>query len=1429
MFRNKFIFDLQRFDNEFVGGGEAAFNLNIEVNPSDENAEDNTEVPNKTVSAYEVNDPLYDEDAAVEGEVYNTTDENGNTPIVEGSDAGNVTIQGLVVRKNSLGVTYFQVVLKGITALEFRGSSDITLSNGLAFQSESGATVNFNLNGGLFTGGSFARGGRFSFGRRSVSDVLYYIEDGISIEPTSSGSFTTNDEGTDLESITLNEAGKVTVNGDYKFEFIDPNGTSATVNIKNATGDIVVQYTSVGDTILDLSGLTSTGNTINVVATGGADLLVPPTAENSIKISGTSYGYDNESGAAQFILNSSGAATGFVFGGNGDVITVPKNASFTYQDEDGNTLTFGISGAAQAYTIIKRADDVYEMQIFGSAVVSDSDTTLTFNTIRTLNTAVSVYFDDAGNILSVDGLDNLGTRDTMAVVSSNVTFVEEGLAIGNPDNPTGYISVGSGDFTYSNEVVTVNSGDTIYSLNGYNLASSGGTVTDINGNTYTGNGYFTYNDDAGITGFVFTNKNDYITVPSGSGINLYYLTQATAVTVPAITETDSITVTLSDVSTAADPRFEISDISAGATIPATAPLAKAIVAEDTDNVITTDINGNVKAIDGINSSITLAAGTYDITINDDYISYTSTKNFTIAEDGKITLKDAASLSKLYINNEDIFSEMSWTLNGTKATYGTSKINLLTVNGIKSTYGLIVNPNDKTVTIDNSALNKSNVTISGGYTLKLASDVPKTSTPTEEGWSLNNNVATYKTEETPAYYKVVNNQIVYTAASGGDTLITVNGVNSIAGLSINPDDKSVTIPKSALNKSNVTISDGYTLALNDDVTQPTTKETWSLKNSTATCKQTTSAGYSLEDNQIIYSKKATKTLATVTGVKSIKGLTLNDDVVTVAKASLNAKKVTVSDGYTLELADDVTQPTTKETWSLKNSTATCKQTTSAGYSLEDNQIIYSKKATKTLATVTGVKSIKGLTLNDDVVTVAKASLNAQNVTVSDGYTLELADDVTQPTTKEAWSLKSSTATYKQTTSAGYSLEDNEIIYSKKATTTLATVKGVKSTKGLTLNDNVITVAKASLNAKKVTVSDGYTLDLADNVTTSTVKNAAWSLKSTTATYKGTATAGYTLASDAKSIAYTKKGTATLATVKGVKSIKGLEVDDKVITVSKSSLGTNKVTLSGDGYTLKLGSDVTEPTAKDSWSYGSSKATLKQTKSAGYTLDSNSKSITYSKATTASTLATIKGAKSTSGLSVSDNVITLKSSALASKVTVSGSYEFDFASDYKNATITGSSKADTITARGSNIKLNGSGGNDSLSGGKSNDSINGGAGNDIIFGNKGADTLVGSSGNDSLWGGAGNDSLYGGAGKDTFIYKPGEGTDTIFDYQNGDILQILKSDGSEGGSFTDFSFKNSTLTLSVDGGGSVIFNGVKKSSTFNINGDSYKISSSKLIQK
>ena len=238
--------------------------------------------------------------------------------------------------------------------------------------------------------------------------------------------------------------------------------------------------------------------------------------------------------------------------------------------------------------------------------------------------------------------------------------------------------------------------------------------------------------------------------------------------------------------------------------------------------------------------------------------------------------------------------------------------------------------------------------------------------------------------------------------------------------------------------------------------------------------------------------------------------------------------------------------------------------------------------------------------------------------------------------------------------------------------------------------------------------------------------------------------------------------TLVTVKGIKSIDGLSVSKKVVTVNKSSLGTSKVTIS-NGYTLKLADDVPKPTTKKAaFSLSGSTATYKSSyKTAGYTLASDGKSISYTKATTAKSLATIKGAASKSGLSISGNKITLKKSALNKKVTVSGGYEFNFASDYKSAMISGSSNADSITANGSKL------------------SINAGKGNDTI-------KALGA-----------NISVYGGAGADIFIYKAGK-NGVITDYNTEDTISIAGGTAKVTTSGSDLIFTADNGKITVKGG-------------------------------
>jgi Ca2+-binding RTX toxin-like protein len=100
--------------------------------------------------------------------------------------------------------------------------------------------------------------------------------------------------------------------------------------------------------------------------------------------------------------------------------------------------------------------------------------------------------------------------------------------------------------------------------------------------------------------------------------------------------------------------------------------------------------------------------------------------------------------------------------------------------------------------------------------------------------------------------------------------------------------------------------------------------------------------------------------------------------------------------------------------------------------------------------------------------------------------------------------------------------------------------------------------------------------------------------------------------------------------------------------------------------------------------------------------------------------------------------------------------------------------TVYANAGNDNIWGGTGNDFLYGGAGNDTLSGGLGsdrlygednNDFLYGGAGNDLLYGGNGNDTLYGGAGNDNLWGNAGADIFVLEPGNGADTIRDYEDG----------------------------------------------------------------
>ena len=90
-----------------------------------------------------------------------------------------------------------------------------------------------------------------------------------------------------------------------------------------------------------------------------------------------------------------------------------------------------------------------------------------------------------------------------------------------------------------------------------------------------------------------------------------------------------------------------------------------------------------------------------------------------------------------------------------------------------------------------------------------------------------------------------------------------------------------------------------------------------------------------------------------------------------------------------------------------------------------------------------------------------------------------------------------------------------------------------------------------------------------------------------------------------------------------------------------------------------------------------------------------------------------------------------------------------------------------------KIYGKAGRDILKGEYGNDTLKGGRGSDKLFGGYGNDLIIGGHGNDRIFGQEGNDTLIGGANTDYFVFKKGDGNDTIIDFDLGtDHIKINK---------------------------------------------------------
>lgn len=772
--------------------------------------------------------------------------------------------------------------------------------------------------------------------------------------------------------------------------------------------------------------------------------------------------------------------------------------------------------------------------------------------------------------------------------------------------------------------------------------------------------------------------------------------------------------------------------------------------------------------------------------------------------------------------------------------------------------VVVKANEKTGVEQVLGVKKLSIGAKNNYVFELDEvDVPdyEGETPT---WTANKGTLTYVVEKDDGYTPSTDGKtITYTAKNPTAALATIKGLSS--KIKDEPDsDKGevatddvvsidennvITLKADALTgvtKEVKLTGDGYTLALyegdseveddSDIVPQPTPRPEpiWSIKGTTATLKEGTTAGYSVANGGKSITYTAAQdgdTVATITGLK--KGLTATDGAIEGINVYKDLKTISLessvlgttdikltSSAYEFDRYNVKEPAKSQAIWTTNKGTATLKQTTEAGFTLSDDGKTLTYTAAKkdaTLVTVSGLnknfdisQDESVITNNGNVITICNAALGTSKVTVKkekngEDYTLALGSDVAQKTDNvTGWVVSGTTATYKNYDKEYYSIDEKgAIVYNKPVDHLIkATVSGIKSGSVIdedAVDGKVITLGSDQLGTSKVTLKDnegaGYTLALSRKVTKVEVDGEAkWDTPAnkTIATLTGNLTEGYALSADKKTITYsTAKKDQKLATVSGLaKGATISNVENNVITLGASELTTSNVTLkvnAGDDYTLAVDYEDTD-------NKGNIDEDFDYTDTDGKITHVHTNSTKWS---TGSTTAKLTG-DVTAGYTLSDDAKTItysKANAKASLATVEGLKSKDInleeakAADIKTNTVSlkGEQLSATVKLSGSykfdvasdyhDGTINGTTSVENITVRGVNVTVNPGQGNDII--DFGSINRTRAQGN-------------------TLVYKSGDGNDVVTNFSSeSDIVKVTSK-----GASVSVSASGNDLLLKVD---------------------------------
>ena len=1278
--------------------------------------------------------------------------------------------------------------------------------------------------------------------------------------------------GTTNDTISLSD-----VKENYYINAMAGNDTVTISELTDSTNAVFEAYGGAGNDSMTFNNVSASGNGIKISGDNGADFIDMESATviGTLSISG---GTDNDTLYGENIKVTRGTFD-FAGGAGNDSISL-KDVTVTdgianINGEAGNDSISVENVSVSAGGTMNIAGGDGNDYISADTFSFEADLTISGGAN---NDIISVKNVSQNADISIDG--GLG-NDSISVANATLEFATY-LQISGADGP---------DTVVIDNVTSKN--NSVWSITGgagKDVISVNNVTTEIESNLT----FETGADDDKISLSNATINSDKVEIYTGAGNDYILISDTTLqenVTFNITDEAGKDTISVSNVQNNGNSLV----ISAGSD-------NNLISVKDSNNIVITGGGGaDTLAFD---ASVTA-------TINDfsasNVISLGSAITHAVFEDGvlylgdiTLNLKDVEDITaynnmKVIVDGSEMTMEdllrglYEWQISDTTATYA----NIITINGI--------NPNaksddftlkSKTVTLKSNALSSNTtVTITEGYTLALDSKVTlsKTSNPT---WTVTSGTALYAAAVT-AGYTLTDNQISYRTAGTGTAIITINGLNTKANRGqLTIKDTTVTINNvNALSQENtVTITEGYNLALAAGIaTSKTANPTWTFESGTAIYASAVTTGYHLENNEIFYRNEGTGTaIITINGLNensTENQISLNDTTVTVSNDALSQDKtVTINEGYTLALAGDVTPSELQDLeWDFSEGTAIYSANITAGYNLEDNQISYREASTGTaIITINGLDANateNQISLSDTTVTISDSALDSyKTVTINEGYTLALANDVTESEILEpTWKVTNGTAVYATDITEGYTVSDNQISYVNEGRgepiLTVSNLNAYAADSQITLSDTTVVISKGALFEDNiVTISDNnYTLTLADDVTKSETLSPAWEVSNGTAVYTSEITAGYLV--EDNTIRYqVETTTEPLITVNGLStSAKSsqIKLNGKKVTVSKGALSTATATLTGEGYTFALDTDVTESkTLNPSWKVEKGKGIYSSDITEGYILSNNE--ITYQPATEAEALAiisnlsedaTAEDIKSTgnkvivyahaleksvsnivritdgydltldkgvtitktvaegwqvengvgeyrtesicggfflennaisyveddggdlvvevTGLKKNANVkylsldtetktVGLASAAVQGEVTVTEGYTLDMAKGtYIKSTISGGEGKDTIVNNGNNLV------------------INTGTGDDLI-------TLGSGTSNNTINAGEGEDSISATKGRNLYLYAEGDGDDVITGLTSNDTLKITS------GKIDDWKIDNNDLILIVGTG-------------------------------